>query len=205
MAPQHLPVAFAFRIKSTARTVKGRIFCRLNYQVTGSPDGSHQGSEKFGVWSLERAMATVVSKERIDDSAMQLLHRACQRADELFGSFTEGFDLTPRQFAVLQSVQQHENINQMGIVADTGIDRSTLAELAARLVQKGLLSRRRTPQDARSYAVRLTPEGQAVLKAASEKVASVNRELLAALPVEQRPLFMAMLSHLVRQSNPLHG
>jgi hypothetical protein len=37
-----------------------------------------------------------------DASILHLLHRACQRAEDLFQAETTGLDITPRQFAVLE-------------------------------------------------------------------------------------------------------
>ena len=74
-------------------------------------------------------------------------------------------DLTPRQYAVLLTVAQNEGLNQTQLVELTGIDRSTLADVVRRMLKKGLLQRRRTRDDARAYAVKLTDEGRKVLKA----------------------------------------
>ena len=75
-------------------------------------------------------------------------------------------DLTPRQYAVLVTVSQNEGFSQTHLVEKTGIDRSTLADIVRRMLKKGLLQRRRTKEDARAYAVKLTDEGWQVLKAA---------------------------------------
>ena len=75
-------------------------------------------------------------------------------------------DLTPRQYAVLVAVSQNEGLSQTRLVDKTGVDRSTLADIVRRMLKKGLLQRRRTKDDARAYAVKLTEEGRRVLKAA---------------------------------------
>ena len=95
----------------------------------------------------------------LDVSALHLLHRAGQCAEVLFTNEAGKTDLTPRQYAILASVHQQPDISQTGLVEQTGVDRSTLADIVRRLVKKGLLQRKRTRRDARMYAVRLTPEG----------------------------------------------
>ena len=50
--------------------------------------------------------------------------------------------LTPRQFAVLETVAANTGLNQMDIMAATGIDRSSTAELVRRLVKARYLYRR---------------------------------------------------------------
>lgn len=72
-------------------------------------------------------------------SALHLLHRAGQRADELFTTTMGENDLTPRQFAVLKAVARLENPSQTALVQDTGIDRSTIADIVRRLIKRGLL------------------------------------------------------------------
>ena len=55
------------------------------------------------------------------------------------------------------------------------VDRSTLADIVRELVEKGLLQRQRTKQDARAYAVKLTREGQRVLRAAGPVAKKVEK------------------------------
>ncbi len=95
-------------------------------------------------------------------------------------------DLTPRQFAVLLTVAQREGLSQTDLVEVTGIDRSTLADIVRRMLKKGLLQRRRTREDARAYAVRLTDEGLRILAAARPKVEAVDARIVATLNAEQR-------------------
>ena len=106
-------------------------------------------------------------------SALHLLHRAGQRADNLFAGHVDNA-LTPRQFAILQAVAEADGLSQTGIMAATGIDRSSTADLVGRLVSHGWLHRRRTKRDARLYAVRLTPEGRRVWSQAAHAARAVS-------------------------------
>jgi MarR family transcriptional regulator, temperature-dependent positive regulator of motility len=94
----------------------------------------------------------------IDRSPIHLLHRAYQAVDHLFDAGMKTNGLTARQLAVLITVSQNEGLSQTDLTEHTGIDRSTLADVVKRLKRKGLLQRRRTKEDARAYAVRLTEE-----------------------------------------------
>jgi DNA-binding MarR family transcriptional regulator len=106
-------------------------------------------------------------------------------------------DLTPRQLAVLMTVAQNEGLSQTGIVDATGIDRSTLADIVRRLTKKGLLRRRRTREDARAYAVKLTDEGRHALRGAEPLAKRVDQRVLDALPKQQREQFIAALLAIV--------
>jgi DNA-binding MarR family transcriptional regulator len=105
--------------------------------------------------------------------------------------------LTPRQLAVLITVSQNEGLSQTGLVERTGIDRSTLADIVRRMQRKGLLQRRRTKEDARAYAVKITDEGRRVLRTAEPLAKKVDDKVLDALPGKQREQFIDDLQAIV--------
>ncbi len=135
-------------------------------------------------------------------SALHLLHRAGQRADELFTSTMRDNELTPRQFAVLKAVASAENPSQTLLVQQTGIDRSTIADIVRRLIKKGLLQRRRTTHDARMYAVKLTATGRDVLEEAEPAAKTTEEQLLGVLPERQRNAMIDALSTIVANLEP---
>ena len=112
----------------------------------------------------------------LDQSISHLLHRANQVATERFSKAIGDSDLTPRQVAVLGIVATNEGVSQTGIVAASGIDRSTMADIVRRLVKRGLLARRRSKQDTRAYNVTLTAEGRRLLTATMPILARVVLE-----------------------------
>ncbi|CFX01419.1 MarR family transcriptional regulator [Candidatus Filomicrobium marinum] len=132
-----------------------------------------------------------------NSSALHLLHRAGQCADELFALNIGESELTPRQFEVLRAVASHAEPSQTVLVEHTGIDRSTLADIVRRLVARGLLVRKRTRHDARMYAVRLTPAGENALKNAQPAVHSTNDAILQALPNAERKEFLNALNRII--------
>lgn len=135
-------------------------------------------------------------------SALHLLHRAGQCADELFATNIGQADLTPRQYAVLKAVANSADLSQTALVDQTGIDRSTLADIVRRLIRKGLLQRRRTSHDARMYAVRLTTAGWEALKRAEPAAKTTEERLLSALPSSQRNAMIDALSRIVETLEP---
>ena len=106
--------------------------------------------------------------------------------------------LTPRQYAVLYTVSHNEGLSQTSLVDRTGIDRSTLADIIRRMLKKGLLARRRTKEDARAYAVRVTDEGWRVLKSAEPLARRVDDKILSALSGAERERFLQDLNKIVR-------
>ena len=148
---------------------------------------------------FEDRMARDTTLSKLDRSPLHLLHRASQCAADVFaGELGEG-DLTPRQYAVLLTVSVNEGLSQTHLVERTGIDRSTLADIVRRMLKKGLLQRRRTKEDARAYAVKLTDEGWRVLRGSEPTVKRVDERLLSALPPKQREQFLADLGTIIAE------
>ncbi len=123
-----------------------------------------------------------------------LLRRAQQYAHDLYSKDVGSSGPTPRQFEVLHVVAQNEGLSQTDLVGHTGIDRSTLADMIARMMAKGLLSRKRTKEDARANAVSITASGRRMLKGAEAKVNKSDKAVLAALPKTQQAAFMKALT-----------
>lgn len=134
---------------------------------------------------------------RLDRSPLHLLHRAGQCAGDVFALEIGETDVTPRQYAVLLTVSKDEGLSQTDLVERTGVDRSTLADIVRRMLKKGLLQRRRTKEDARAYAVRLTEEGWRVLRACEPIVQRVDERILQALPAKSREQFLSDLALII--------
>ena len=134
---------------------------------------------------------------RLDRSPIHLLHRAGQCAGDVFLGEVGASALTPRQYAVLTTVSQNEGLSQTDLVEKTGVDRSTLADIVRRMLKKGLLQRRRTKEDARAYAVRLTDEGKRVLASCEPLVKKVEDRILQSLPARHREQFIADLATII--------
>src|SRR5579871_6243727 len=113
----------------------------------GEPMAKSKSGGKGGIAALEQ-------------SPSHLLHRALQRALDIYVDEFGESGITQRQFAVLAAADEREGATQADLVRITGIDRSTLADMARRMIGKGLLERERSNVDARANAVRLTEEGR---------------------------------------------
>jgi DNA-binding MarR family transcriptional regulator len=130
------------------------------------------------------------------ESPSHLMHRALQLALDIYAEELGSGGPTQRQFAVMEAVSVKEGLTQTDLVKATGIDRSTLADLVARMTTRGLLTRERSTLDARAKAVRLSPEGQALLESARPKVEAADRRVMALLPKAKRDGFLELLSEL---------
>ena len=145
---------------------------------------------------MVKAGKTIRKVGPLATSPSHLMHRALQLALDIYAEETGADGLTQRQFAVLEAVAARSGLTQTDLVKATGIDRSTLADLVARMTTKGLLERERSALDARAKAVRLSPEGAARLEAARPQVEAADKRILSLLPKGQREVFLVQLAEL---------
>lgn len=130
----------------------------------------------------------------LNASPVHLLRRCSQYCADVFDAETAGSDLTARQLTVLIAVEAHDGASQTQLVAETGIDRSTLADIVARMIQRELLVRKRTEADARANAVRLAPKGARALRAALAALRKTEQALLKPIPPSKRAEFLKHLA-----------
>ena len=136
-------------------------------------------------------------------SFSHLLKRAVQYSVHCYMEEAGKSGLTHRQFTVLSAVDSHEGKSQTELVKITGIDRSTLADLVARLMAQGYVQRRRTKEDARTNSIKLTPLGKKSLKLAQGGAEDVDKRLLSLFPVSERKNLIDNLSLLAAEMDRL--
>ena len=138
-------------------------------------------------------------KKPLDGSASHLLHRVLQIALDVYAEETGPGALTQRQFAVLSAVAENEGLTQTDLVHATGIDRSTLADLVARMIGKGLLERERSATDGRANAVRLSKAGREALDEARPRVEAADKRILGLVPGGKRGSLMKVLGEMAKR------
>ena len=127
-------------------------------------------------------------------SPTHLLYRTLQLAVDLHSQASGSAAVTQRQHTVLAAAALADGQTQNDLVRATGIDRSTLADLVARMLAKGLLERQRSASDGRANTVRLSEAGRAVLAGSAAAAASADARLLDHLPAKKRDGFVKALT-----------
>jgi DNA-binding MarR family transcriptional regulator len=96
-----------------------------------------------------------------------------------------GEALTPGEFGLLVLVDRNAGLSQMALARALGIDRSTLVPILDRLQARGLLMRHRSPTDARTHALALTPAGEKALARFARLVKSHEKRIASHLSVAE--------------------
>ncbi len=146
-----------------------------------------------------------IVREGLGGSVTHLLHRALQLALDYHAEAAGPASLTQRQFTVLAAAAGADGLTQNDLVRATGIDRSTLADLVARMLSKGLLLRERSATDARANTVWLSEAGRAALDAGAGAAAEADEKVLALMSPKKRDTFLKILAGLAAEADAPAG
>ena len=137
----------------------------------------------------------------IYDKPGHLIRRLQQIAAAIFMNETKAFDITPVQYAALLAIDLHPGVDQTALVNIIAFDRSTIGDVAERLIAKGLVRRARGTIDRRTKVLNITPAGRALLSKIEPAVQSAQKLIVAPLRPNERKLFLNMMKRLVNINN----
>ena len=137
----------------------------------------------------------------LNASPSHLLHRAQQIAANHSASALKSAGLTLRQFSVLAALSGNEGVSQSDLVNATGVDRSTLADMVARMEAGGMIKRSDSKTDARAKSVSLTVKGKKAYDKALPAVTKADAALFASLPKVKQDALMQGLGGLVEATD----
>lgn len=163
--------------------------CRLNTIPQTQPTLTDAGKD-----TLTDTTEHELKKFTLDSVPGHLIRRCQQRAVDLFSDEVGENGPNPRQFAVLISVFQNPGMSQTALVEASGIDRSTLTEVLRRMIDRGMISKSRTPADQRANALYLTAAGSAMLESAFDAAERAQARILEPIPETDRTTAITILA-----------
>lgn len=101
--------------------------------------------------------------------------------------------LTKPQYAVMRAIADKPGIEQVALIEAAVSTKATLAEMLARMENRGLVRREHDAADKRRRFVWLTAEGEKILAAAIPIGDSVDEEFLGRLSAEEQELFVQLV------------
>jgi DNA-binding MarR family transcriptional regulator len=118
------------------------------------------------------------------------LARLAQRGSEMA---LDPAGLRPRHLVALNVLRDHGATTQGALAEALRLDPSNLVGLLNELEQRGLLERRRDPDDRRRHIVELSAAGRQALLGAERALISVQDDVLGALDEDERATLHALL------------
>jgi DNA-binding MarR family transcriptional regulator len=106
--------------------------------------------------------------------------------------------ITSPQFAVMNALHSEPNIDQRTLGDRVALDRSTVAEIVARLTSRKLISWNRNPMDSRRKTIQLTPRGYRALQELIPRTHRMTHRLVGALEPAEQDELLRLLTRVVR-------
>src|SRR5262245_8679088 len=104
--------------------------------------------------------------------------------------------LRPLQFTLLVMVAENPGASQSGVCEALGIQKANCVPTMSELERRGLIIRRKSETDARSYQLHITNKGKRILLRAGEVQSSHEQRLVERLGVEGREQLLRLLGKL---------
>ena len=148
-----------------------------------------------------RALAPIARVSGLDYNVLdELLGYALRRAQVgmflAFHAATRGQDITPPRFTALVIVGANPGIGQSALGQVLGIARSGAMMLTDWMEERGLVERRRRPNDGRAWGVHLTARGEKLVAAMKRRVGAEDRRRAAVLDARERRELLRLLNKL---------
>lgn len=112
-------------------------------------------------------------------------------------------EISTVQYAILVVLDRRGELSQRELGDEVDLDRSTIADLVARMERHGLVLRHRDPRDGRRKTVCLTEHGRAERRRLRPLVERVEEELTGSLPGRTRDALRNALRQLLAHRDPM--
>jgi DNA-binding MarR family transcriptional regulator len=108
------------------------------------------------------------------------------------------YELTYPQWEVVRMLCSQDGLEQRGIQQRLGIQSATLTGIVDGLVERGLVARQLSADDARVKQLHLTPEGKKLQQMAPEFLARINDRIAKGFTPTEQALFKEWLMRVVQ-------
>jgi DNA-binding MarR family transcriptional regulator len=133
------------------------------------------------------------------------LARRLQQAHTLLWGAMVSEETTSPQFAVLNALTEKPGMDQRTLSEQVRLDRSTIADLVARMVSRELVERVRDPTDGRRNVLKLTEEGARLHGKLVTRTARMNRVFLAPLDAGEQEILLRLIARVAGAAEELRG
>jgi DNA-binding MarR family transcriptional regulator len=150
---------------------------------------------------VSQIVSARLPRELLDSSAF-LLKRLGMLAKERSFQAYEDAGFTPYQHAALTVLDEGSRETQGEIADVLGYDKGQLVGILDELEERGLIERKRDPNDRRRHIVSLTPAGRRALSRLRALARKVDDDYLAPLSEDERETLHALLLRLAEVHEP---
>lgn len=131
-----------------------------------------------------------------------MLRRAQFAAFNDFLRFFEDLGVRPVQYAVLTVIDRNPGLKQSQVSEALGIKRANLVAILDALERRGFARREAVATDRRSYALRLTDKGTALMKELRARSEAHEKRLAAVIGEDGRRQLLKLLAGVIEAVGP---
>ena len=145
---------------------------------------------------MKKRKADVVKPEDLMRHPGHLMRRAVQVMNLLWDEEVS-HTITSPQFAALNALYADPKLDQRTLGERVSLDRSTMAEVVARLSDRGLIQTARDTRDGRRKTIMLTTKGLHTVQQLIPRTHAMTDRLVGALDSRQRDSLLTLLTEVV--------
>jgi DNA-binding MarR family transcriptional regulator len=157
------------------------------------------------MWGMKSAGKTPGKNSVCGDSAAFLLAQLGAHAASRFAERLAAIGLTPPDAGLMKKIGAAPGISQQALAEHLHVLPSRMVVLLDVLEQKGLIERASSPNDRRSYALRLTPLGARTMGEIGQIAAEHERSLCAALSETEKNQLTELCARIAAQQGLTPG
>jgi DNA-binding MarR family transcriptional regulator len=128
------------------------------------------------------------------------LRMAQAAAFQAFSRLAKEIGTRPGRFATLMLIGRNPGISQTALSRANGRDKSSLTPVLNDLARRGLVMRRRTRADQRTYRLSLTPAGRRLLAELTRCAREHERKLDQIIGAKEQKEFVRVLKRIIAQA-----
>lgn len=133
-------------------------------------------------------------------SPAALARRFAQICNAVVAESLENEDLMPLHYAVLSHLHDEPDIEQNGLAARLGVDRTNIGVLVAQLEKRGYVARRANETDRRERLVRMTAAGVRLHERLRRVAPARQQRMLGSLTIAERKLLLDFLVRVIKDN-----
>lgn len=128
-----------------------------------------------------------------DSSIFLLFHKIEQKINFILNNILQKYNITPRQYLLLQAIDYLAGTTQIELQNKTNIDRTTVSHLVKKLLEKELIKMQINPFDSRLKNIKITTTGRIFTRKIQHKILLAEKEFLNELNIKKTRDFIESL------------
>ncbi len=126
-----------------------------------------------------------------------LVHKSVKLLRKKVDTCLRRFDITVTQWGALRTLVEDGELSQAEISARLAMDRATCGTVLDKLIAKGLIEKKLSGNDRRSYCVKALPPGVALIEASGPEIEQISLLMLKGISEDEMKTLERMMNIMI--------